>query len=205
MKIACLVLAWVSVAATIEGFVLPWAMIEVREPGMVKQFRQATPFHDTVGGLTKDLGRIAVKIRRGAEVVTGELPSLADLPKQVSGAQIPQVANQEQAKLVTALVELLTNQRQGLGAKSYLVYLVPGLAVLFGLLLTGLGGRWPVVAMIIAVLCASLAAMGFLKLTTTNTRTLFIAITIGRGLWLSLWGYVGLAVAASGLSLLKRR
>ena len=64
------------------------------------------------------------------------------------------------------------------------------------MLLTFLG-RLRAAAIGTAVLCAAVAGVGFWKLLTTNTTALFIAITIGPGLWLSLWGYV--AIAAAGL------
>ena len=189
------VLVWVSVVMAGVGFFLPWARINLREPGLATQLREASPVRDTLGGLTKDLGRITVKIRRGAETITGELPSLGEIPKQVSGFQIPQLANQNNAQVAEALWKFLTNERHHISAKSYAVYLLPGIALCCGLLLTWLSGKAPVTVGI-AVFCGLIAGVGFWKLLTTNTQTLFIAITIGPGLWLSLWGYVGLAVAA---------
>ena len=195
MRYAGLVLAWLCVAATAVGFVRPWARIDLREPGLVKQVRGAVPASDTLSGLTKDLGKITATIRRGAETVTGELPSLSDIPKEISGIQIPQMVNQKNAQTAIALMELLTNERQQLGLKSYAVYLLPGIALLCGLLLTFVG--WPrFVPWAVAGLCALIAGVGFWKLLTTNLSSLMIAITIGPGLWLSLWAYVGLAAAA---------
>ena len=188
-------LVWVSASTALIGFFLPWAAIDLREPSAVRQLREMARLRGTVGGLTRDLSRITVQVRRGAETITGELPKLSDIPKEVSGVQIPRLANQENAKVAMALIELLTRQRQHIGAKSYAVYLVPGLALVFSLLLTVLGGR-KVVTIGTLILCAAIAGGGFWKLLTTNTKTLFIAITIGRGLWLSLWAYVGLALAA---------
>lgn len=188
-------LTWVSVAVVLRAFFLPWATIDLEEPGLVQQARETLEGHGLLEGLTKRIGTVAVEIRRGAETVTGELPSLSDIPRQVSGAQIPQLANQDNAQVAIALLELLANERQHIGAKSYAVYLVPSLALLCGLLLTVLGGT-AAVALGVAGLCAGIAGVGFWKLLTTNTQTLFIAITIGPGLWLSLWAYVGLAVSA---------
>jgi len=191
-------LTWVSVVAAVAAFFLPWARIDLREPGLMRQVREtveAVPGQGLLDGLTERVGRVAVEIRRGAETVTGELPSLAEIPKEVSGAQIPQVVTQRHAKVATALLELFTNERQHLEAKRYAVYLVPGVALLCGLVLTCLGGM-AAVALGVAALCAGIAGIGFWKLLTTDTQALFIAITIGPGLWLSLWAYVGLAVSA---------
>ena len=188
-------LGWVSGSLTVLAFFLPWAHIDVREPGAMKQLRSAIQEQDLVDGLMKKVGRVTVEVRRGTETITGDLPSLKDMPRQVSGVQIPQMANQKNAKVAMALVEMLTNKRQDTGMKSYAVYLVPGLTLLGALLLTILAGS-AIVSIGVALLSLAIAGIGFWKLLTTNTRTLFIAITIGPGLWLSLWSYVGLALAA---------
>jgi hypothetical protein len=185
----------ISMAAAVAGFWLPWARIDLREPDVIQQLRETTPLGGALDTLKQKVGRITVTVKRGAETLTGDLPGLADIPKTVSGAAIPRMVDQEQAKVAVALLELLTNTRQHVGLKRYAVYLVPGLALLGGVLVIGLGHR-PPIAWGAALLCGGIAAVGFWKLLTTNTRTLFIAITIGQGLWLSLWAYVGLAVAA---------
>ena len=203
MKQIALLVAWVSVGMAMTALFMPWAHIDLREPDLVRQLRQTAQAQGLVDQLTKKIGRVAVQVRRGTETVTGELPSLSDIPRQVSGVQIPQMANQKNGQVVIALMELLTNTRQHIGLKSYAVYLIPGLALLCAGLLTVLG-RVPVAAIGVGVVCAGIAGAGFWKLLTTNTHTLFVAITIGQGLWLSLWAYVGLAVAA-GLCLLQRK
>ena len=195
---------WASVAAVVAAFFLPWARIDLREPEVLRQVRRTAEEQGLLSGLMDKVGKVTVEVRRGAETVTGELPSLADIPKEVSGVQIPQMAHQENAQVALALLELLTNTRQHVGLKSYAVYLVPGLAILCGVLLTVLG-RVRAAALGVAALCALVAGVGFWKLLTTNTSTLFIAITIGPGLWLSLWGYVGLSVAALGTAVATRR
>jgi len=195
---------WVSVSAAIVGFFLPWARIDLHEPQLVKQLREASLLGDAVSGLTRNLSRVTVKIRRGAETITGDLPSLADIPKQVSGADIPKFANAQHAQVAVALAELLTRRRQPIGTESYAVYLVPGIALLCGCLLTLLG-RAPAVAAGTALVCAGIAGVGFWTLLTTNTTTLFVAITIGPGLWLSLWAHAGLALSAALLLLVRPR
>lgn len=187
-------LAWVSVAVVLRAFFLPWAMIDLREPSLVRQVRETVEGQGLLDGLSQRIGKVTAEIRRGAETVTGEL-RVSDIPREVSGVQIPQMANQKNAHVAMALVEMLTQKRQHIGAKSYAVYLVPGLALLCGALLTCLGGA-AAVALGVAGLCAAIAGVGFWKLLTTNTSTLFVAITIGPGLWQSLWGYAGLAAAA---------
>jgi len=202
LRAACLVLAWGSAAIGVIGFYQPWAMIDVRQPRIIKQLRDTAGLSETVQGLTRDVSRIAVEIRRGAETVTGELPSLSDIPKTISGDQIPRLADNSKAQIVVAVIELLTNTRQDVQWKSRLVYLVPGAAILCAILLTLLGG-WPWLAGMVGMFCAAIAALGYWKLTTTNTNTLLMAITIGKGLWFSVWAYAGLAASALALMVVR--
>ena len=189
MRQTAIALAWLSAAVALIGFVQPWAYLDLRDPSLGK-----------LDSLTKRLGRVTIEVKHGAERVTGELPSLNDIPKQVSGIQIPHMANREDAKLATAIMELLTNTSNNIGFKSYAVYLLPGLALLGAVLLTRfVGNRFVPVAL--AASASLIAAYGFWKLLTTNTKTLLMAITIGQGLWMSLWAYVGLA-AAAGLAIM---
>ena len=204
MRRVGVLLAWLGVSATVIGFFLPWARIDLREPGLARQLHQTLQEQGVVDKLMQKLGRVAVTVRRGTETITGDLPTLADIPKQVSGFRIPQMANAQHAQVAMALFELLTQKRQSIGVKSYAVYLLPGLALLCGVLLTVLGNRAPV-ALGLSLLCAAVAGAGFWKLLTTNTKTLFIAITIGEGLWLSLWGYVGLALSGLLCGVLPRK
>lgn len=186
-----LMLAWAGVLATGVGFFLPWAIIDVRADRTLKQLEQ--------------FGRVTINIRQGSKTLTSDLSRLAEqVPKRVSGVQIPQLAHQEQAQVAIAVLELLTNQRQRVGLKSYAVYLVPGAALLCGVLLTWLGQRRAIAAGV-GALCAVIAGAAWWKLTTTNTQALLVAMQIGVGLWLSVGAYAVMAVAAGLMGLVARR
>ncbi|MBI4598435.1 MAG: hypothetical protein HY737_08560 [Candidatus Omnitrophica bacterium] len=210
-RVVCLMAAWVCASLAVIGFFLPWARIDLREPSTVKRLRETVPLQGTMEGLagamrgiTKDVGRVAVTIRRGAETVTGDItvPSLEDIPRVISGAQIPQMANSQHAQLAVAIMEMLTGKRQQVGLQSAAVYLLPGIAVGCAALLTWLPRPWWL-PYAVSGLCATLAAAGFWKLSTTNTAGLLIAVTVGPGLWLSLWAYVALAVCAAALGVTR--
>ena len=206
LRVTAIIGVWLSVAAALKGFVEPWAHLDVKYrtvTGAVDQAVQDTPLEELTRQLTKGLSRVVVKVKRGAETITGELSDLSKVPEEVTGAQIPQWANRQDAKVVLALAEIVTGQRQ-LGAKSYAVYLVPGAALLFGILLTA-AGRLRLLCGLIALLCLAAAGGGFWKLLTTDTNTLLVDITIGRGLWMSLWAYAGLGLCALLLALYNAR
>ena len=170
LRIVVLVLTWACAAMAVVAFCMPWASIDVTAPGALTQLGATAPLRGAVGGLTKELGRVVVKIRRGAETITGDLPALADIPKQVSGVQIPGLANQQHAQVAIALFELMTSTRQQIGLKSYAVYLVPGIALLCGLLLTFVGRRVPI-ALGVAMLCAVIAGVGCWKFLTARSAS----------------------------------
>ncbi len=189
-----LALAWGSVGLACAGFFQPWVRIDVRSSGVVQSLNELASTSETLPGLPKGLGRITATIRHGTNTVTGDLSSLGQIPHEISGAQVPQLANQQNAQLALAIMELLMNERQHIGLKSYAVYLLPGIALLCAGLLTVLGGR-PPVAWGVAGLCALIAGVGCWKLLTTNLRALIVAVSIAHGLWMSLWAYVGIAAA----------
>jgi len=181
-------LIWLSVVATLGGFFLPWARLDLHRGLTTKRL-------EAMNDLTRNLGRVTVKIRRGTQTISGELPRLSDIPREVSGAQIPMLAHQPNAQVAVALLALFTPQQQNIERKSYAVYLLPVVALLCGVVVTYWGSR-AIVCVSAALLSGLVAGVGFWKLLTVNTQTLFVAITIGPGLWLSLWAYVVLAVAA---------
>lgn len=178
--------AWAAAAAAIIGFFLPWAAMDVSGSTVSKTL------HKT--GLTEPLGYMTATVRHGTEEISGRLPSLSSIPSTVSGVQIPQLANDHDAKLAMALIEMLTGERQHLGLKSYAVYALPGLALLLAAVVTLVAAS--AAPIIVSGLSAAVAAVGSFKLATAPTETLLVAAKIGPGLWLSMVAYAVLAVAA---------
>lgn len=194
-RIACLGVVWAGALATVAGFIMPWAFLDVSGSKLGSTLRKA--------GLSDELGHITATVRRGTREIAGRLPSVSSMPTIVSGIQIPQMANQEDAQLALAVMEMLTGKHEHLGAKSYAVYLLPGIALLGAAVVT-LVATAPAAAAV-AGACAAVAAVAFWKLTTTPMDTLFVAAKIGPGLWLSVTGYAVLAAAAFGIWLTQRR
>jgi hypothetical protein len=188
---------WVSVAGSLVGFVRPWASIDLAHRGTLGVLEEAagdTPLQDLLSSLSKRVGKIVVSVKQGAETITGELPDLSSIPTVISGADIPRLANRQDAQVVLALAEMWTGQRE-FGAKSLLVYLVPGLAVLCGTLVTALR-RVRVVCAVVGGLCAAVAGAAWWKLSSTPPETLVVAITIEQGLWMTCWSYAGLGLSS---------
>ncbi len=203
LRTVALGLAWACAVAAVAGFVMPWAHVDLRQPDMVKRITGTAMGQQATSAAKAGVSRLWGSVKKSTQAVTDQipgqpitinLPSGTEIPSVISGVQVPQLANSESAGLAMAIFELLTGSRQYAGAKSYAVYALPGLALLGALLLTLLGGRRSV-AIGVAAVFGLVAAGAFFKLLTTNTSALFVAVTIGKGIWLTLWAYVGIALA----------
>ncbi len=190
-RVASWALAWISAGTVVAGFLLPWA------------FLQPSPGAE-LGSVLRHLGEIGISIHQGDRTVSTTLSDLADLPRQVTGAEIPRLVRDERGQVAIALLGLFTKSARRLEEKSLAVYLVPGVATAAALLLTA-AGAWPAVAAGLAAACALIAGFGWWKLSTAGTATLAVAITVGPGLWLSVWGYAGLALAGAVLAFAEGR
>ena len=177
-------------AATLVGFFLPWGTLDLREGRIEKQF--AASARSSLGKTFKSVG--GKPSRQPSWIRSHHGKGAPMIPTRVSGYQIPGLAARENVKVVTSLVELVTKKREQVGLKSYAVYLVPGLALLCGLLLMSTELQRPV-GVGVALVCAAVAGGGAWLVLTKDTRTAY-AISIGPGLWISLAGYAVLALAA---------
>lgn len=180
--------AWAAAVVAIAAFFMPWATMDIRTKELEK----------TVGsGFKRALGKSFRS--HGEPSWIKKKSNTPIIPTRVSGFQIPILANRRNVKVVTNLAKIFTKKDEQLGLKSWAVYLVPGLAVLFAWLISTYGKKKSV-ALIVALLSAAVAGVGFWELLTTNTRASF-AVDIGSGLWLSLEAYAVLsAIALSGLA-----
>lgn len=197
------ILVWGSVAAALSGFFLPWVRIDLsRAPG-TRPLAQAASAKRLLGDFGQGVGRVTISVKRGSQEIAGDLDSLAQLPPNITGAQIPGLAKQQNAQLAIALMELVSQQRQALDRRCQAVYLVPGLAVLAGIVLTCCAGR-RVLAGVIGIGCAVLVAAAAWKLALLRTHPLVGMVSVGPGLWLSIGAY-GVLALASGFSALSGR
>lgn len=196
-------LVWVSLAASLAGFVLPWVKLDLPDAELTALAGAAPAGPGGARQALGDVGRVTIQLRRGGKTLEATLPTASEFPQRLSGMQVLRLMRQEQAQAAVALLELLTGARQHVVLKSCAVLLVPGAALLCGALLTGWGRR-PAVAGGVLLACAAAALGGAWKLLTLDPSRFLIRVTIEWGLWLSLASYVGLAASAA-LTRLGRR
>jgi len=203
-----LVAGWACVATVVAAFFLPWARFQINPHGLTRvsdDLASTASFQELAQRLSDKVGRVVVTVQRGAETTTGQLSDLSAMPSEVAGVDIPRLARREDARLLAAVGGVLAPTRgtpETWRARSAMVYLVPILAVVVGLLMTGWRRRLPLLAL--GALCLGIAGAGWWRLSVTAMDTFLATVRIGPGLWMSCLGYAGLGLAAIGLGLWTR-
>ena len=192
--------AQACVALVVVCFFLPWVHVSLakakQKPQQARHWWQPKP--KPANKLDYYLNETMKGIGHGTKGLDAVLADGSGVPRRISGVRIPQLVNSNHSKTMMQLVEMFTHKKEHLGVKSYLVYALPGLALLLGALLTKFGAlRW--VSLSVVALCLAVAAEGVWQLLTIKMEAPVIAIRFAAGLWLSLLGYVGIAFGAAGM------
>ena len=182
------------VGSILLSFFLPWIGLESSRstasysPGAQSTKRPMS--HQRVFQVNPEMRRIFKEADDGFKRAARDLSLF---PKTISGIQIPRLANARASKSALDLVERVTGKpQQNIGLQSYLVYLVPGLALLIGALAERYGtNRWLLRGL--SALCLAVAVVGCWKLIVTDAQ--LPTITFAYGLWWSMAAYALLAPA----------
>ena len=111
----------------------------------------------------------------------------------ISGYDVPVMANGPDAKLMISIIELFNPSVTGADKKSYFIWGVPILALAIAALNLFLGrNKW--VSLGIGTLGVAIFAVAVLKIKTTDLDKVVMNASIGRGLWITLWGYLGIGL-----------
>jgi hypothetical protein len=112
----------------------------------------------------------------------------------VSGFGIPRMANSDDSRLAISVIKIFAPNVTDADKKSYLVWLMPILAIAAGIGLAAFGNnKW--VSLAIAVVCSLVFVLGVYKIASTDMNKLILNVKIGAGLWLTLYGYLGIGLA----------
>ena len=112
----------------------------------------------------------------------------------VSGFGIPQMANSQDSRLAISVIKIFSPNVKDADKKSYLIWFVPIFAVIAAALLILLeNNKW--VSLALGVICALIFVVGIYKIATTDMNKLVLNIRIGIGLWMTLYGYLGIGLA----------
>jgi hypothetical protein len=131
-----------------------------------------------VGGVTK--------------ILTGERKAAL---QSISGFQVPVLANSAESRLTISVIELFNPGIKNADKKSYLIWVVPLLAVLICASFLFFGkNKW--VSLICGIVGMAVFAVAVFKIKTTNLDKLVVKVAIGYGLWLVLYAYLGMGVVS---------
>ncbi len=175
----CLVVA--ASALIVVAFFMPWAKVATSVTGISKEVTKSvedTPY------ASKVVGKIAA-FTDAISAIGGDV----EIKTTVTGFQVPKMVNDESSKVALSLAETLFNSPKGIDKKSYLVYLLPGLAVVCAFLaFLGLSNRLYVIPMLLIGGAISIA--GLYNLYTMDVSSQVVQITIMDGLWYSMYSFL---------------
>ena len=195
----CAGLVAVCAVIVLAGFFQPWAEV-------------STSVGNVSGGLTGILKGTFGEVSLGSKVIGGienlgnevnEVVGDVSVKKSVSGAEVPGLVNSKSSKMALAIAEIMFKSAEGLSWKSYAVYLIPGLAVLC-VLLAGAGLRYPAAFAVMTVLSGAVSGAGLYNLYNADLSNTIVKISIGYGLWNSLYAFGGIAVIGAGCIILEQ-
>ena len=124
------------------------------------------------------------------KILTGE--SQAGL-LAISGFQVPILANSSESQLIISIIKLFNPGITNADKKSYLIWAIPGLAVVISAIFLFLEkNKWMNLA--VAIIGIAIFSVSVFKIMTTNLDKLVIKADIALGLWLILFGYLGIGL-----------
>ena len=107
----------------------------------------------------------------------------------ISGFQVPILANSKESKLMISIIKLFNPGIKDADKKSWLIWLVPGLALLMLIALLVWGNnKWLQLAF--GILGVVIFAGATFKILTTNLDKVILKVSISYGLWTLLVGYL---------------
>ena len=119
----------------------------------------------------------------------------------ISGFKVPVLANGPDSRLMISIIQLFNPGVKDADKKSYLVWLIPGLAVLMFVLLWLFGkNKW--LNLILGLVGILIFLVAVFKITTTNMDKLVMKVSIGCGLWILLAGYLCIGLLC-GINFIK--
>jgi len=126
-----------------------------------------------------------------SKILTGKQQQLIS---NISAFQVPIMANDQDARLMISIIKIFNPKVENADKKSYLIWSIPILAALM-LLVSFLYGKNKWVNLILGVISCLIFFVAVYKIKTTNMDKLVLKVTTAPGLWLALWGYLGIGIA----------
>jgi hypothetical protein len=111
----------------------------------------------------------------------------------MSGFQVPLMANSKESRLAISVIKIFAPKVKNADKKSFLIWFVPGLAVIMAVVCHILNkNKW--VHLALGIIGCVLFMFALFKIMTTDLDKLVLNIKIASGLWLTLLGYLGIGI-----------
>ena len=107
----------------------------------------------------------------------------------ISGFQVPIMANGRESKLMISIIQLFNPGVKDADQKSWLIWVVPGLAVAI-LILLWLWGKNKWLHVVLGIIAVAIFGVATFKILTTDLNKLILKVSIAFGLWSLLVGYL---------------
>jgi len=188
-KVILLSLVVICAIAIIHGFFMPWAKASASATKVAKSLVSSAKI-----GFLKD-SPFAGKLIKEFDRATNKISDLGDIriKTAVSGYDIPTLVNNKTSQIAIGIASIMFKDVKDLDKKVMLVYLLPLSALLcIGLAIAGLKNKIAVIVM--AVLSGGIALGGLYNLMTADLSNLNIQISIGQGLWQTMYAYLTIFV-----------
>jgi hypothetical protein len=184
-KIIFLILNIIAAALIVFAFFMPWVNAAT---SVARVSEQATNAVGPLGALPF-VGKVIAGVKEGTDIVRdiGDI----NIDTTVSGYEIPKMVNSESSKVALSFARDFFRDTEGLDKKSMLVYLLPLLAILcVGLAIIGIRYRSAVIFMLL--LSGIISLGGLYKLNTLNLSNETVDLSILKGLWYTMYGYLSI-------------
>ncbi len=189
----CTNMLWLAILVMIISFFLPWVRIQANLLRPLEEAQKAG-WGDMFGNLKESILSQKDSLERSGY----KLQTQGTL--QASGFEIPRLVNTDDSQLALAFVELFTDKASGAQWKCYIVYAVPGIAMVLGLLYQfAQGPRWGPLRkfpMVVSLCAATIFLAALYKINHARLDHLVVQIEFCYGIWLSLFAYATIAIAA---------
>lgn len=138
-----------------------------------------------------------------SKLLTGKRQETVD---SISAFRVPILANSSEARLMITIIKIFSPDVKDADKKSFLIWSIPLLAVIIFLLSYFFGkNRWLNLAC--GIVSSAIFFIAVYKIKTTDLDKMILQISMGSGLWLTLWAYliIGLTCLFNFFQLIRAR
>jgi len=132
----------------------------------------------------------APAVGKVAKILTGKDKATLDT---ISAYQVPILANSHESRFMISVIKIFMPDITDADKKSYFIWFVPIVAIVIFFLNDTLG-KIKFFKLIFGLVGLSVFGFGMFKMVTTDLDKLVLKVTIAQGLWITLYGYLGIGV-----------